>query len=461
MKRLVVGPFHHTFSMFVVPLRTRLLIVLTISALACTPTSPVDRSGLSRDLTTRTGHGLREKAAPDHKSPTSRIPPGIIMSRPLHEDDMVAIALWNNAAFQADLASLGVARADLIDAGMIRNPLLTLFLPMGPRQLEFTASLPIEALWQRGRRVDVARLDVERVAGGLVQNGLDLVRNVKLAFAELTLAEDRARLSLASAELRGRIAQIAEARLRAGDLSQLEVGTARVDARQAEEESLHANHQVKAARVALRTWLGLERSEDTWTAALDAPEPREATNVDASIKKALALRPDLRAAEIAIEAAGARLGWEKTKIIPNLAVSAKGSGVSGDMVVGPGFALEIPIFNQNQGPRARAHADIEKAIWIYAAVRHRVVEEVEAAQLQYDEAQAALALLRGNILPLVDENVRRAEKAYQGGDAAYLVVLEATRQLLDARRREVEAVASLRRASVHLDRSVGGKLVQK
>lgn len=78
------------------------------------------------------------------------------------------------------LAELGVAKADLVEAGLIRNPVFSILFPLGPKQLEFTLTWPIEALWQRPRRVAAAQLDVARAAERLVQGGLDLVRDVRL-----------------------------------------------------------------------------------------------------------------------------------------------------------------------------------------------------------------------------------------------------------------------------------------
>jgi cobalt-zinc-cadmium efflux system outer membrane protein len=100
----------------------------------------------------------------------------------------VAIALWNNAALQADLAALKVARADLLDAGLLRNPTLQLLLPFGYTQFEMLLNLPGEILWQRPKRVAAAKIETDRVARGLEQNGLDLVRDVRCAYYDLQLA---------------------------------------------------------------------------------------------------------------------------------------------------------------------------------------------------------------------------------------------------------------------------------
>jgi cobalt-zinc-cadmium efflux system outer membrane protein len=88
------------------------------------------------------------------------------------ESEAVATALWNSPSFRATLADLGVARAELIDAGLLRNPILSLLFPVGPKQLEWTLQFPIEAFWQRPRRVAAARLNMQSVAERLVYDAL-------------------------------------------------------------------------------------------------------------------------------------------------------------------------------------------------------------------------------------------------------------------------------------------------
>ncbi len=428
----------------------------TASMAACAPHSAHDRQSVSRELSAFSGNGLRTDPAAQPK-----LPPGVVLEDGLTEDEAVAVALWNNAGFQAELATLGIARADLVDAGMIQNPLLSLFLPWGPRQAELTVSLPLQALWQRGRRVEAAQLDVERVASGLVAAGLDLVRDTKITYATLGLAQERERLGREAVGLRGRVAAISEARLRAGDVSVLEAGVVRLDARQADEELLRALLAVASARAALIRQLGLEGTQSGLRIGALAVEARTIGSLEAAVQVAMAARPDLRAAELAIEAAGARLGWEKTRIVSNLDAAAKATGGNGEWVVGPGISLEIPLFNLNQGPRARAHAEIERAIWHYAATRHRLLQEVHDAHQRYAHTAQAEALLRKEILPGLDENLARAEKAYAAGEVSYLFVLETMRQRLEAGLRAADATAELARAAAQLDRSIGRKRVAK
>jgi hypothetical protein len=66
---------------------------------------------VSKSLETRTGHGLN-LAKP---GAASALPAGVTLADGLSEDEAVAIALWNNAALQSDLAQLGARLAGGLD----------------------------------------------------------------------------------------------------------------------------------------------------------------------------------------------------------------------------------------------------------------------------------------------------------------------------------------------------------
>ena len=150
---------------------------------ACLPHHKTEfRPVVSGSLDSRIGAGLR----PEVSDEGLLLADGLSLDDGLTESEAVAIALWNNAAFQLNLASLGFARADLIEAGLLRNPILSLLFPLGPKQLEATAMLPIEVLFQRPRRVAISALNLQRVAEGLVQNGLDVGREARLRMGGLT-----------------------------------------------------------------------------------------------------------------------------------------------------------------------------------------------------------------------------------------------------------------------------------
>ena len=61
----------------------------------------------------------------------------------LTSEEAVSIALWNSPSFQATLADLGIARADLVEAGLLRNPVFSLLFPVGAQAARMDAAVPV------------------------------------------------------------------------------------------------------------------------------------------------------------------------------------------------------------------------------------------------------------------------------------------------------------------------------
>ena len=395
--------------------------------------------------------------------PPVRLPDGISLDVPLSEEDAVAVALWNNAAFQADLATLGLAKADLLEAGLLRNPTLQMLLPFGYTQFEMLLNLPGEILWQRPRRVSAAKIEVERVATGLEQNGLDLARDVREAFANSQLAKKRIRLGEDAVRLRRQILDLTEARLRAGDIGEMEVNTARMELSMAEEQAARFTQEHVLVHGRLRFLLGLEGERKPFDIALpgvpdEAAAYSQAAGLEALHEAAFTNRPDLGAAALAIEAAAGRAKWERSKLFAfaELLSIKKGAGL--DFSPRGGFLVELPVFQRNKGGITRADLEVERAGLQYLVVHQRISQEVRDAYSQFQLARTSLQFYQSSILPQAEEGMLLAEKSYQSGEESYLFVLDAMRRVTDVRLREAELISDLRRASARLDRSVGRKL---
>lgn len=429
------------------PLSRYLLATLAVAtSAACASIGAVpDRQSLDDAIRTRAGHGL---SANDGTS----LPPGVSIEADLTPDDAVAVALWNSPSFQATLADLGVARADLIEAGLLRNPILSLLLPVGPRQLEYVLQFPAEALWQRPRRVAAASLDVQSVGQRLVWDALSLVAQVRTTHAEAVIGATRLDLAAENAILTSRLAAITDARWRAGDISELETRAARADAGRAEAARVAAAHDRDVARLTLANLLGLDVPADRLRPTGAATADLEACGTeDARLAEALASRPDIRAAELGIDAAAARARWERSRVATLIAaLDRNATGHIGPRVIG-----ELPIFWRNQGAIGRAEVEIERASRQYAAVRAQVALDVRAATVRMAQARGVLDTWQTQVLPSLEIEVRQAESAYTAGEIPLFVLLDASRRLIDARMRRLDADADLQRATIALERSIG------
>jgi cobalt-zinc-cadmium efflux system outer membrane protein len=401
----------------------------------------------------RTGHTVGSGPRPDQVI----VPNGVADGRPLAEDEAVVLALWNNAAFHEALVELDITRADLIQAGIIANPEAFYSWPVPDRVFRYLFDYPIETLLLRPFRLKVARAENERAGAKVTQLALDLVRDTRQAHSDLGLAQDQMRVAERAVELRGGIAKLAETRLAAGDASPLEVSTARIDALQAEQDLTKARGEVAAVGEKLRNLTGLSGFGFPLGAETVRFDPRTDATVDALVAEAATTRPDAVAAAHAAAAAGERIRVARLSWFRILGIMDATSGTPGN-TPGPAVRATLPIFNQGQGLKARAEADHEQLERRRLTVHNLIVQDVRTAFARYEQARTELDIVRGKTRPEVEAAIRRAESAYKEGNATYLIVLEANRQLVTTLAREAQLYADLRRAWAELERSVGRRI---
>ena len=433
--------------------RSLLWIAAAMMLSCCASSKAANHKKTAEGILSRTGKSVQPRSG----EAKSSLPPGVSLDQPLSSDDAVGIAVWNNPQLRADLATIGLAEADLIDAGLLRNPRLDMLMPVGAKPFELLLSLPVEMFWQRPRRIAASQQALDQLAQSLIQNGLNTARDARWAHADVVQAMERTAVAKQSAELRERVSQLTEVRLRAGDIGELETIAAKTEAASAAEQFVRFEHDVQLATERLRATLGFSAERPSLRVDLLPPKTEVPPPIETLLEKAMGARPDLRAAELAIATATKRAKWERSRILLLSAqLSSKEVGTNG-VLTGPGASLELPVFNRNQGLIARADAEAELASRQYLALKQRVAFEVAEAREQLVQALDALKTVREQVLPPLRRAVALAEDQYKKGDVAYLLVLEQNRGLVDAQLRVVDSEAAIRRAQAQLERSVGSR----
>jgi cobalt-zinc-cadmium efflux system outer membrane protein len=438
-----------------------ILFGLTALSAACTSLRGVPTPDqISDRIKERTGQGVRTLGEPG-------LPPNISLDDGLTQDEAVAIALWNNATFQSTLADLGIARADVAAAGLLRNPIFTLLLPWGPKQLEATAKLPVDAIWQRPRRLAAARATATAVAERLVAGALTLVADTRLAFVDLIIATRRVTLATEQLQLGQRIADLTRRRFEAGDISQLEADIAATEAARTQQDAERARLDVDLARNRLRELLGLGDTTPASTLQPAEQPARRGNNVacgedtQSLERDAWSARPELRAAELEIEAAARRLGWEQSRIFSLVAIlDANAQGKEG-FELGPGIETDFGLFDRNQPGVMRASAELDRSKAHYVQVREQIRRELGDAYARLVRSRDAESAWRNDIRPRLERQAEQTQRAYQEGELSYLNVLDALRRLNEGRTRELDAAADVRRALIAVEKSLGRPCVQQ
>lgn len=379
-----------------------------------------------------------------------QIPDGVSLVDGLSEQEAVAISLWNNVAFQADLAQLGVSRAEVLQAGLIQNPNFSLLFPIGTKQLESSILLPLSEFKNRPHRLTVARFNASRVADNLIQNGLNLARDTQLAFANLIQAQKTLTLLNEQAQLVSKISDIAQKQFQLGDISELESHRKAIDSINALDTKNRIGHDVHIFRHRLLALLGIESGKEFELVQKTTSYPNE--EITALLDTAFSSRPDLRIAELEIESAGHQIGWEQSMVLNFIGILDANAN---NTQIGPGIMLDLPIFNQNEGGIARAQAKLDVAAKKYLAVREKIKLAVLEGHSQFLSAKERFELVTNQILPQQEQRLKISRQALNNGEISFLSNLEVELNWIQAKLRKVAALAALQQTTAQLGHSIG------
>lgn len=433
-------------------LTVQLCLALCFIAGCHVPQVCCDPGLVSKQLFCRTG------VQPQVVAPCRQlIPAGVVLEDGLSEDEAVQTALTNNSTFQATLALLGMAGGDAVQANLIANPQVLMYFPAGAKEGQYTLYAPIESYLLRPMRVKVANREYRRVGEQLVQNGLNLARDVRLAHADFVLADAQAQLAREALEIRRHIVELTNKRLEEGDISELETIAAKVDDLNAQAALGVQQQAVGLAEARLASLIGLPMLDAPLAPSQMVLPKLPVVDERALIAEALACRPDYHAASWAVAAADERsklsrwLFWRVDSVLD----VRDGPGYTR---TGSGIRFDLPIFNRNQGGILRADWERNAAQHTRDAIRDQIVLDVRTAARQLRQAQDNLTLLTRDVAPALQESLSISQKGFADGGTDYLLVLQTTSQYLDARARILDQTAACLRALAELERSVGRSL---
>ncbi|MEQ7154767.1 efflux transporter outer membrane subunit [Brevundimonas aurifodinae] len=260
---------------------------------------------------------------------------------------------------------------------------------------------------------------------------------------------------------------LAGTRERAGLTSGLDAASARAALASARARPIAARQAADEARLGLEALLGLNPGNLTpalthsTAIALETP-PVRALSAPAAV---LARRPDLRAAELELWAAGADARAARRDFWPTLSLGAALGGQEIDPetpFTASGFLSQIaggltaPLFSFGRLESARDAADARRT-QAELAFRQAAVDalsEVETALVALAAAEARAVTL-AEAVAAAEDQARLANQRYRGGVSPFLDVLTAQRAAADARAEEAAARGQALTAYARLNAAVG------
>ncbi|MFN0009170.1 MAG: TolC family protein [Planctomycetota bacterium] len=376
------------------------------------------------------------------------------------------LALLNNRRLQAGFLSLGVARSEYVQAGLLENPSLSLafLFPDTGGRVRWTAELfgSLAEIWQIPARQALARAGLEQRILELSRFAGALVAETRETYLGSVAAREARSVARASVELARRSLAGVRRQVEAGVASKVDEGLAESLALGAELVFQRTEREEVALLRKLAALLSLEDDLLAVTLTDPLPDPSwQGLEREQLVEKCTRTRADLRAAERAVVAAEERVALErKRRVGLGAGVSAERpeAGSSADFLVGPAATVELPIFDQNQAQVSRAEFELAGLRKERDALAADVRQEVRAAFDKADVATRAAVFARNELAPQAMRAATLAEKAYELGDTTVLALLQAQKAVLEARRIETEALLEAALSRIDLERAAGSPL---
>lgn len=369
-------------------------------------------------------------------------------------DEALRLALAVSPQMGAAEARLRAAQGGRQQAGVLPNPEISIeWENFGGRraydgfdQLETTygVSQRIEIGGQRQARLQAADADIQAVSHRLDSARLEVARALRKAYIDAAAAASHEALAADRLRLAGEVERAVAARVQAGREPPIQAAKAEINRRQAETALGQARRQETMARGHLALLVGrpadaLKLDESWFAHIVPAPSPVPTRATD---------HPDLRWQEANLLRSEALLDVEDRRSIPDITVSA---GVrrfrnSHETAFLAGISVPLPLFDGNQGAKARARAETAAAAAELAAARRDHEASLLNAQGAVLSARETVLALKADILPVAERAFTAADEGYRAGKFTYLDVLDAQRTLFEARAALIDALAAYHQA---------------
>lgn len=428
---------------------------------------------------------------------TSEADIGSAVDQLIHDDltleEAVQISLLNNRHLQSRLADLGVARAELLQAGLLRNPVFSVAVRFpthgsGGQVWEGDIMQDFLDVLLVGLRRRLASAELERVKLLVTDAVIGLAFEVRRTFYDYQAAKQKV-------ELRQLIAQTSQAsyemarRLReAGNITDLQLVEKQEKYEQSKLDWAQAELRMYETREQLNRLMGLWGDQTKWNVAAPLPQvPQDELTIQEVEQKAIERNLDLQAQWLRMEMIASRYGIEQlTAILPALEMGTdfeieredqyrlieipKGDEKDYELDefkspniwwIGPRITGAIPIFNQGQAVRDIARWTLRGYWEEYSATAVDVRSRARQAALRLATLRQTALYHRNMVLPLKHRMTEQTQLQYNAMQRGTFDLLHAKNEEFHAGERYLQSLREYWLSRLDLEEILAGRTPQQ
>jgi len=366
-------------------------------------------------------------------------PPVLSTKRSITISDAVSIFWQQNLQLVAARYDIDTVDAEKLTARLRPNPEVSVGfadIPLNfrenfvkPQTFSYGISQTFELGGKRRKRIDAASANSELARAEFQIVLWQLTNDVKKKFYTVLLAEALLNVAKENQKTFAEIIKHTTEVFQLGEISGLDLQRLEIEKFKFDSDVANSERDYELAVRDLRVTLGGDyRATDIEVAgAIDYYQPYEFSLAELR-DKALAARPDLKAAQFSERAANASIRLQDAQRIPDLTVGAGIEEVpQGGSTYNFGVGIPIPVSNRNQGERAKALIQRMKAQNEQLLITNQVLSDVDKALVAFEIQKRRVELYRTGILTKVDDIQRLTEFSLKAGESSTIELLDAIR----------------------------------
>ncbi len=390
-----------------------------------------------------------------------------LLERELSAEEAVQLALLNNRELQAVYEELNLAQADLVQAGLLRNPVFSGEVRFGVDTsgtgIVLDATQEFVSLLSMPLRKGRAQAQFEAAKLRVTASVVDMAGRVRSAYYEYVAAAQTTEMRRTVLEATRASYELARRVRAAGNSTELDVATERDLFEQAKLDLALAEENEIVLREQLTAMMGLWGEQAGWRAMARLPAIPEADSghdIQSIERRAVEASLDLAVARREIEVAARTLGISRPfSWLSETVVGVAGErDLDGGWSVGPTLSVPVPLFDQGQAAIGRAEAQLRQAGGHYYARAIEVRSRARAAGAVLNSARSRSRYYEAVVLPLREQIVQQTQLQYNAMQIPAFQLLEAKRNQIEAGADYIESLRDYWVARARVEQILGGRV---
>ncbi len=371
-----------------------------------------------------------------------------------NEASAVRFALTNNRDLRAARLTVSAAEARVRGAGRLSHPEIEATVAggqdfQGRVEIGLTQRFPLTARLRLEK--EISRLEIDAAQAEVAEREREIVAKVREAFLHSARAREARLLRSRQAELGATFTKSLQSRVTEGFDSPLDAAEAALEAVRLQAQVAELRAEEESATGKLAALLGMPGNETLTVKDIPAlpnspPAAGSPTN-----------RPDIRLAEIAIEAAEKDLGLARAMRWEDIGVGVfvegerfrdEPEGIEPEGLVGLRLSVPLPVWNNGEAAVEERKAIAQRRIELLQAIRLTAAHEAASAWRQMKARFEAARQMQNEALPAARELLADIQAAHERGETDAQRLFRIRERLIAI---ETETLES--RAQFHLARA--------